>query len=80
MRIVYLLDEPDSHLEQSSIESYMKIIQNDLSKKFKIKVILSTHNINTVTFFNDKLVFSCKQGNDDDYVDEVNVNNQINLY
>jgi energy-coupling factor transporter ATP-binding protein EcfA2 len=59
-RIVYLLDEPDCHLEQSAIENFMNIIQNDLVKELDIKVLIITHNIMTVHFFNEKNVFSCE--------------------
>ena len=66
-KIIYLLEESDSHLEQSAIEQYMKIIQNDLSKKFGIKVILSTHNVMTVNFFKDENVFSCLENKEDEF-------------
>jgi hypothetical protein len=60
-KIIYLLDEPDSHLEQIAIEKLLLIIQNDLVKNLKIKVIISTHNINTVNFFeHNQNVFSCE--------------------
>jgi len=68
-KIIYLLDEPDSHLEQIAIEKLLLIIQNDLVKNLKIKVIISTHNINTVNFFEqNQNVFSCELNRKNQYI------------
>ena len=50
-KIFLLLDEPDSHLEQSAIEKLMKIYKEDVVKNFKISVIMTTHNVMTINFF-----------------------------
>jgi len=51
--ITFLLDEPDSHLEQVAIDSFMNIIEKILVKGLKFKVILTTHNVLTTNYFDD---------------------------
>jgi len=63
-KIFLLLDEPDSHLHQSAIEEFMEIIKNDL-KCLNIKVVLSTHNIMTVCFFDEENIFCLEMGEEE---------------
>ena len=50
-KCLFLLDEPDSHLNQSAIENFMNIIKEDLVKGLKCQVIMTTHNLMTANFF-----------------------------
>jgi len=51
---IFLLDEPDSHLEISKIDEFMQIIRDDVINGLNFKVILTTHNILTKNIFDDK--------------------------
>jgi AAA15 family ATPase/GTPase len=51
-KIVYLLDEPDCHLHPGAVQPMIEAVQN-LSKKMKIQVIMTTHNPITLNFLND---------------------------
>jgi len=55
---IYLLDEPDCHLHQGAIEDFMKNIKNYLiTQNSNTKVILTTHNCMTLSFFEDENIF-----------------------
>ncbi len=51
-KIVYLLDEPDCHLHPAAVKPLIEAIQN-LAKKMKIQVIMTTHNPITLNFLNE---------------------------
>jgi hypothetical protein len=53
---IFLLDEPDSHLEINKIDQFMNIIQNDVINGLNFKVILTTHSILTKNIFDDKYI------------------------
>lgn len=57
-KIIMLLDEPDSFLHQNAIENFMSIIKNDIIGKYDIRMIISTHNVLTVSYFEDDEVFA----------------------
>jgi predicted ATPase len=55
---IYLLDEPDCHLHQGAIEDFMNNIKKYLIKQnSNTKVILTTHNCMTLSFFEDENIF-----------------------
>lgn len=56
---LYFLDEPDSHLHQSSINEITDIIKKSLVEGLGFQVFLTTHNDRTVSYLENK---------DDEYI------------
>ena len=47
---LFLLDEPDSHLHASLIQSFMDVVQKILVETFGFRVLASTHRTETLAF------------------------------
>ncbi|GMT42342.1 MAG: hypothetical protein IEMM0002_0753 [bacterium] len=52
-----LLDEPDAHLEPSWVKKFIDVVNNILVKKYKIRVIMTTHSPTTIAFAPDDSLF-----------------------
>ena len=65
--VIFLLDVPDSYLEQNTIDDYIKIIENDLVKGLQFRVILTSHiDILTPNLFKEKNILALESYNRND--------------
>jgi predicted ATPase len=58
-----ILDEPDAHLHPSLTYTFIDILQNIFVKKFGIRVIMSTHSPNTVSYIPEECLFEMQKTN-----------------
>ncbi|WP_103071833.1 ATP-binding protein [Aquimarina sediminis] len=56
-----LLDEPDAHLHPSMTKVFIEIIQDILVKKYKTKVIMTTHSPSTVALVPEGNLFEMRR-------------------
>lgn len=54
---IILMDEPDAHLHPSMSKLFYKIVSEELVDKYKIQVIMTTHNPSTVALLPEDNIF-----------------------
>lgn len=59
---ILLMDEPDAHLHPEMSDLLIKLLYNDFSKKYGIKILITTHSPSTVALAPEGSIFELKNG------------------
>lgn len=59
---IFLLDEPDAHLNPKMAKMLIDVLKNVIVKKFGCQVIMTTHSLSTVAYCEEKDLFYMEEG------------------